>query len=453
MNPPPTSGVTETLAAFVAQLRYEQLPADVANEAKLAIADTIGSALAAANETVTLAALSTIESDGPASVWGLGRKASARDAAFVNGTMAHAHDVDDTNPSMRGHPSCPVVPVVFALGAQQRASGKDLIAAYIAGVEVETKVGRAVNMAHYNKGWHTTLTLGSLGAAAAAAKLLKLDARQTANALAIAASTAGGLVANFGTMTKPVHSGFAADNGVKAALLARAGITANPKALEAKTGFFELFVGAEVRPELALEKLGERWDIVDPGHIYKLYPTCSLTHCAVDMLLDGIKSGEIRPAEVEAIECAVGYRCENTLPYHDAKTGLEGKFSMEYCLAAALVYGKLGFAEFTDEAVNAPAIGAMQKRIRLYTHPDLRTPESVPFDFTDITVVHRDGRKFHGRESHAKGDPHKRWSMAQFKGKFVECAEPVLGDAQAGSLWERVQLLETLSGEQAPGLV
>ncbi|MBC5767109.1 MmgE/PrpD family protein [Ramlibacter albus] len=445
--------VTETLAAFVAQLRYEQLPADVAQEAKLAIADTVGSALAAAKESVTTAALATVDSHGPASVWGLGRKVGVRDAAFVNGTMAHAHDIDDTNPSMRGHPSAPVVPAVFALAAQQGASGKEAIAAYVAGVEIETKIGRAVNMAHYNKGWHTTLTLGSLGTAAAAANLLKLDAHQTAIALAISASTAGGLVANFGTMTKPVHSGFAADNGVKAALLARAGITANPKALEAKTGFFELFAGNEVHPELALEKLGERWDIVDPGNIYKLYPTCSLTHCAVDMILDGIADGSIRPKEVEAIECAVGYRCENTLPYHDAKTGLEGKFSMEYCLAAALVYGKLGFAQFEDDAVTTPEIAAMHKRIRLYTHPDLRTPESVPYDFTDLTIVHRDGRKFHGRESYAKGDPHKRWSLAQFKGKFVECAEPLMGGAQSGALWDRLQQLEALSGEQLAGLV
>jgi len=208
-----------------------------------------------------------------------------------------------------------------------------------------------------------------------------------------------------------------------------------------------------VHPDLALEKLGERWDIVDPGNIYKLYPTCSLTHCAVDMVLDGIADGRIRPADIEAIECAVGYRCENTLPYHDARTGLEGKFSMEYCLAAALVYGKLGFAEFTDEAVNAPGIAAMQKRLRLYTHPDLRTPESVPFDFTDLTIVHRDGRKFHGRESFAKGDPHKRWTTPQFKGKFVECAGPLLGASQAGALWDRLQVLETLGGDEIANLL
>jgi 2-methylcitrate dehydratase PrpD len=451
MKEPPRLPVTETLGGFVSALRFEQLPTNVVREAKLAIADTVAGALAAADEAVTGAALAIVGSSGPAAIWGHPRKVSARDAAFVNGTMAHAHDIDDTNPSMRGHPSCPVVPAIFALAPQQGAGGKDLIAAYVAGVEVETKLGRAVNMPHYNRGWHTTLTLGTLGAAAAAANLLKLDPLRTATTLAIAASTASGLVANFGTMTKPVHSGFAADNGVKAALLARAGITANTSAIEASTGFFELLCG-QVKPELALERLGERWDLVDPGNIYKQYPTCSLTHCAIDMLLDGIAAGEIRPADIESIECAVGYRCENTLPYHDAKTGLEGKFSMEYCLAAALVYGKVGFAEFTDEAVNSPAIAAMQRRIHLYTHPDLRTPESVPHDFTDIVVVHRDGRRFHGRESYAKGDPHKPWSLEQFKGKFVQCAAPVLGQAEAGARWDRAQQLEKLSAADVAAL-
>jgi len=437
--------VTRRLAGFVAGLRFEQLPPAVAQEAQLAIADTVAGALAAAGEPVAHAALSTVASQGDAPVWGHARRVGARDAAFVNGTMAHAHDIDDTNPSMRGHPSCPVVPVVFALAPGQKADGREVIAAYVAGVEIATKLGRAVNMPHYNRGWHTTLTLGTLGAAAAAARLLKLDAEQTAACLAIAASTASGLVANFGTMTKPVHSGFAADNGVKAALLARAGVNANPGALEARNGFFDLFCGLDqARPELALEALGERWDLVDPGNIYKQYPTCSLTHCAIDMILDGIAAGDIVPAQVESIECGVGYRCEATLPYHQARTGLEGKFSMEYCLAAALVYGRVGFAQFTDAAVNAPEIAAMHRRIRLYTHPELRTPESVPFDFTDLVVVHRDGRRFHGRESYAKGDPHKRWSPQQFRSKFVECSAPLLGVDAAGALWDRSQTLAQL---------
>jgi 2-methylcitrate dehydratase PrpD len=454
MNSNPKVPVTRLLAGFVSGLSWDSLPDNVRQEAKLAIADTIGGALAAVDEPVSLAAAATVRDDeGAVAVWGMDFSTTARNAAFVNGTLAHAHDIDDTNPSMRGHPSCPVVPAVFALAPQQKASGKDLVAAYVAGVEVACKLGRAVNMPHYNRGWHTTLTLGTIGAAAAAANLLKLDAERTAMALAIGASTASGLVANFGTMTKPVHSGFAAENGVKAALLARAGVTANPGAIEAGNGFFELFCGLDqVRPELAVQALGERYDLVDPGNIYKQYPTCSLTHCAIDMILDGIASGGIDPAQVEGVECAVGYRCENTLPYHDARTGLEGKFSMEYCLAAALVYGRVSFAEFEDDKVNAPAISAMHRKIKLHTHPDLRTPESVPFDFTDLVIVHKDGRRFHGRESFAKGDPKKRWSLDGFRGKFVTCSAPVLGESAAIARWEDLQRLELLSASQVAAL-
>ena len=451
MQTHPILPVTKTLAGFVAGLTWEKLPAAVQEEGRLAIADTIGGAIAAVNEPVAHVVAAIIESDhGPCPVWGTARRTTPRNAALANGALAHAHDIDDTNPSMRGHPSCPVVPAVFALVAKTGASGRDLITAYVAGVEVATKLGRAVNMPHYNKGWHTTLTLGTLGAAAACANLLKLDADQTAIALAIAGSRAGGLVANFGTMTKPVHAGFAAEGGVTAALLAQAGLSANPAALEAKNGFFDLFAGLDqVQPALALEALDERFDLVDPGNIYKQYPTCSLTHCAIDMLLDGLADGTIKQDQIESIECAVGYRCESTLPYHHARTGLEGKFSMEYCLAAALVYGQVTFAEFQDDKVLAPAIGAMQEKIRLYTHPDLTTPESVPRDFTDIVIKHRDGSVFHAREQKAKGDPAKRWTLAQFKNKFVQCAGPVLGCAEAGQLWDELHRLDTLGAPKA----
>lgn len=446
--------VTRLLADFVSSLRWETLPANVRQEAKLAIADTVAGAIAGHSEPVASIAMQLVDGEtGPARVWGADRSLGAAAAAFVNGTLAHAHDIDDTNPSMRGHPSCPVVPAVFALGAMSGADGKELVAAYVAGVDVACKLGRAMNMTHYNRGWHTTLTLGTLGAAAASARVLRLDAEKTAIALAVAGSTAGGLVANFGTMTKPIHSGFAARNGVVAALLARSGLTANPSAIEARTGFFDVFCGFEnVRAHEAVAELGSRFDLVDPGNIYKLYPTCSLTHCAIDILLDGLASGEIRPNEIERIECGVGYRCENTLPYHNATTGLEGKFSMEYCLAAALVYGQVTFAEFEDDKVNNPAIRRMHERIHLYTHPDLRTPESVPYDFTDIVIVHKDGSRFHRREQKAKGDPAKRWTLEEFRAKFVRCSASKIGTERAGRAWDQTQRLEALSGAEAAAL-
>lgn len=446
--------VTQILADFAAHLSWQTLPDNVREEAKLAIADTVGGAIAGHSEPVAKVTLQIIEGEtGASKVWGSKLSTTARNAAFVNGTLAHAHDIDDTNPSMRGHPSCPVVPAIFALAPQAHADGKQMIAAYVAGVEIATKLGRAVNMQHYNRGWHTTLTLGTIGAAAASARVLKLDKERTVTALAVAASTASGLVANFGTMTKPVHSGFAAQNGVMAALLAQAGVSANAHAIEASTGFFDLFCGLEnARPAAAVESLGERFDLVDPGNIYKQYPTCSLTHTAIDMILDGIASGVIDPAQIESVDCGVGYRCENTLPYHNATTGLEGKFSMEYCLAAALAYGQVTFAEFAEDKVNSPAITELHAKIRLYTHPDLRTPESVPNDFTDLVITHTDGRRFHQRDQKAKGDPAKRWTLGEFKQKFVTCAGPVIGNADAANYWDDTYRLEQLSPAQVLAL-
>jgi 2-methylcitrate dehydratase PrpD len=446
--------ITELLAGFASSLSWHDLPKQVRTEAKLAIADTVGGAIAACREPIARSVLEVVNgTTGPSRIWGTGASSNASNAALVNGTLAHTHDIDDTHPAMRGHPSSPVVAATFALAPEAHADGKEIIAAYVAGVEIETKLGRGINMTHYNRGWHTTLTLGTLGATAAAARLLKLDRAATVNALSIGASSAGGLVANFGTPTKPVHAGFAARNGVMAAQLARAGISGNPRAIEGKNGFFDLFCGREnANPVAVVEALGERFELVDPGNVYKQYPTCSLTHCAIDMILDGVASGAIEPAKILRVECGVGYRSENTLPYHRPANGLEGKFSMEYCLAAALVYGRVTFDEFQDEKVMSPAIAELYKKIYLYIHPDLRTPESVDRDFTDLVIIHSDGRRFHGREQKAKGDPTKRWSLAEFKAKFTRCASPYVGASAAERYWEDTYRLEQLTSEQVAAL-
>ncbi len=442
-----TSSTTRRLATFVAETTWENLPEDARNASKQAIADCIGGALAATGEPPVKAAIGMIQGEtGKAVVWGGSLRSGERNAALVNGTMAHAHDIDDTNESMRGHPSAPVVPAAFAVGGA--GSGRALITAYAVGVEVEAKLGRAMNMEHYERGWHTTSTLGSVGAAAAVASLLQLDPERCANALSIAASTACGLRANFGTMTKPLHSGLAAQNGVLAARLAAGGLTANPAAIEAAEGFFDLFCGmGNVRAERALDGLGAPFDVVEPGIIYKLYPTCSLTHHVLDLLLAGIANGAIDPDAIERVNCGIGYRCEKTLPYHRPDTGLEGKFSMEYCIAAALHYRKVGFEEFADEAVRAPEIAALYPRLNIYIHPELRERDSVFNDFADIEVVHRDGRVFHERLYKPKGHPTNPLSWHDLESKFRQCADPTIGATAAARIWEGLRDLEAL----APG--
>lgn len=447
--------VTSILAEFIASQSWDSLSEETRDCAKQAIADCIGGGIAGVTEAPGEVVLKLARKEqGDAPVWAAGFTTSERMAALANGTLAHAHDIDDTNESMRGHPSAPVVPSVFAMVAGSGADGRALITAYTVGVEIEAKLGRAMNMEHYERGWHTTSTLGTMGAAAAAANLLRLDADGCARTLAIAASMACGLRANFGTPTKPLHSGIAAEHGVAAARLAEAGMGANVNAIEAKEGFIDLFCGFDhVAVEKAISDLGAPFDVVSPGILFKIYPTCSLTHHVLDILLDGVRSGEIRTADIERVNCGIGYRCENTLPYHDAKTGLEGKFSMEYCVAAALHYGKVTFAEFTDEAVNAPEIRAIYPKLNIYVHPELRERDSVFNDFADIEIVHKDGSTFKRRLYKPKGHPANPMTWDELQEKFVHCAAPVIGDAGAATAWAGLRGLEGLSAKDIVSLL
>ncbi|MET4808154.1 MmgE/PrpD family protein [Limibacillus sp. MBR-115] len=447
--------ITKILAEFVASQSWDTLSDEVRECSKRAIADCIGGAIAGVKEPPSKVVIDLARTElGNVPIWGAAFATTERMAALTNGILAHAHDIDDTNESMRGHPSAPVVPAIFSMVPATKVDGKAMIAAYAVGVEVEAKLGRAMNMEHYERGWHTTSTLGTLGAAAAAANLLQLNSETCARALAIAGSMACGVRANFGTMTKPLHAGLASEHGVTAARLAAGGLSANPTALEAKEGFVDLFCGFEhVAAGLAVTDLGAPFDVVKPGILFKIYPTCSLTHHVLDILLEGLANRSIRPGKIRQMNCGIGYRCENTLPYHRPTTGLEGKFSMEYCIAAALCYGKVTFSEFTDEAVNAPEIQALYPKLNVYIHPELRESDSVFNDFADIEIIHEDGVVYNKRLYKPKGHPTNPLSWAELEAKFKDCAAPVIGTAEANRAWKGLSTLETLGSSDIVSLL
>jgi len=237
--------IAAELARRIGAIAFDQLPPEAVAWAKVGILDTVGVTLAGAGESCArIVSGVAAHSAGPALLFGSRRCVAPLDAALINGTAAHALDFDDCSNSMGGHPSAPVLPALFALAGTRKVSGREFLAAYIAGFETETRIARGVNFYHYEKGWHPTATLGTFGAAAASAHLLRLDARRTATALGLAASLASGLKANFGTMTKPLHVGHAARNGLMAALLAADGFTASEDAFEHAQGFFLVFNGA-----------------------------------------------------------------------------------------------------------------------------------------------------------------------------------------------------------------
>jgi 2-methylcitrate dehydratase PrpD len=440
--------VIEQLAAYAATESFEKLPEAVVRAARRAILDTLGVMVAGSVEVTAERVRSLVAHRGrseEATLVGTSRRASVEDAALVNGTAAHALDYDDLHQSLSGHPSVPVLPAALALAERERCSGAALVTALVVGIEVEAKLGRALNPGLYEVGWHATSVLGVFGAAAAASRLLALSAPRTAQALAIAASLASGVKANFGTDCKPLHGGHAARCGVEAALLAAAGFTANPRALEHGDGFGSTY-GAGNAPawDLATAGLGAPHEIAEPGVGVKRFPACASTHQALDAALALAEEHAIAPAAVEGVECAVHYLAPHQLIYDQAQTALQGKFSMPYCVAVALLDRAVGFAQFTDERVRRADVQALMPRVRMVVHPEQTTRECLPTRFSEVTISLRDGRRLHRRVRLAKGQPGNPLTDAELTEKFRDCAARVFDAARTEALLSALQRLEAL---------
>src|SRR5215471_5403127 len=312
-------------------------PAEARRRAATALCDTVGVILAGAPESAADIIRRTVveESRGNCRVLGTAGRASAGDAALANGVAAHAHDYDDMCFVSMAHPSCALVPASLAAGELTGASGSAVLDAYVVGFEIECRLGLVMNPKHYHeRGWHCTSSIGTLGAAAAAARLFKLDVSSTVHALGIAASLACGLKENIGSMVKPLHAGIAARNGVTAARLAKAGFTASEQSIEGPQGY--LVVMDSQKPPAALvdaiADLGSRWEILDTGVTVKLYPSCAATHPPLDALLGLVRQHAITADAVESIDVEVDTMTPRLLIYPRPSTGLEAKFSMPFCM-------------------------------------------------------------------------------------------------------------------------
>src|SRR6059036_3653488 len=390
---------TAVLADFVAKSQWEDCPAPAVAAARGAILDCLGVMLAGSPELSAriLQTVALAEGGSPlCTIVGAGRRTGALWAALCNGTAAHALDFDDTNFVLMGHPSAPVLAAGLAAGELALADGQALVHAFLLGFEVETTLAEVLNPAHYHKGFHATGTLGTMGAAAAAARLLGLDSAQIRMALAIAASQASGLKENFGTMTKPFHAGHAARSGVLSALLAREGWTASEQALEGPQGFFNV-LGAGSRRLEALDTLGAPWKILSSGVAVKPYPSCACTHSIIDGALELRRAHGLRPEDVAEVTVGVSALVPRILIHSDPRTGLEAKFSAEFSAAAALCEGRVGIATFRDDKTRDPAIRALMPRVRMRVDPD------IPGDlerhmWTRVTVRMGDGRSWRSEE-------------------------------------------------------
>jgi 2-methylcitrate dehydratase PrpD len=425
--------LTTYVAEFITRTRARAIPAEVMHLGKRSILDGIGLALAgnrAESGHIVRSYLKSLgcRTDRGCTVIGTALRASPRFAAFANGIAIHADDYDDTQLAVAKdrvyglltHPTAPALPPVLALGEAANRSGLDVLTAYQIGVEVETKIAEAINPRHYDHGFHSTATIGTLGATAGAARMLALDVEQTGRALGIGASQAAGLRENFGTMTKPFHAGRACESGIVAAEFARLGWTATPAVLEANRGFFKA-AGGGYDAEAIAGKLGRPWTFSSPGVSIKPHPSGSLTHPGMGLMLDLIRQHDIEPEQVVRVRIGTNRHMPNALIHHRPRNELQAKFSMEFCMAILLLERKAGLAEFTDRVVNRPRVRRMIEKIEFGVHPEA---EAAGYEkmTTIIDIDLADGRTVGGRADFGKGSPANPMSDDELAGKFRECA-------------------------------
>jgi len=433
---------TEALATYTVESDFQDLPSEVVTAVKASMLDGLAVGLAGSVETVGKIITSFIQDLGgtpQSSVIGARFRTAAPHAALANGAMIHALDYDDGLQIFSFHCTSVLLPTVLALGEVRGLSGKGAITAFAFGLEVAAALFRAANRHDYDIGWHRTATIGTLASAAAGAKVLGLDLYQTRNALGIAASQSSGIRQNFGTMTKPFHSGMAARNGVTAAMLAQRGLTADLNILEAKLGFCNVFYGdGNFQPTKIAESLSHPFEYISAIRI-KRYPCCGQNTRPVDALLSLIHENDIQAQEVEHVECGVNPSVMNILIHSNPTTGLEGKFSLEFCLAVALLDRKVGLDQFTDDRVNDPLVREMIKKIRKW--PDPTVPHSGGKGPT-VTVRLRDGREYSRRIDMPEGQPWAPSTKQEQIAKYHDCAKRVLSAEQAEVGLELIQNLE-----------
>ena len=438
--------LAQELAQRINALSFNDLPVEAIHWAKVGILDTVGVTLAGASEEATRIVEGTTRgSSGPSLVFGGIRRVGALEAALVNGVASHALDFDDCNNTLGGHPSAPVLPALFALADEAGASGRDFIAAYVAGFETECKLAMGVHFYHYTKGWHPTATLGVFGSAAACAKILKLSEEKTATALAIAASLASGIKANFGTMTKPLHVGQCTRNGLFAALIARDGFTAGDRAFEHKQGFFNVFNGeGNYDAGKILPAWAKPLDIVKPGIAIKQYPCCGSTHSALDVMVGLVR--EHRPAAdaIERIDVWTHARRLEHTNRPDPKSNLDAKFSVQYCMARAILDRTVAIEHFENNAHNEPAVRKLLPRVHAAPYTTAQFPADNHFG-AEIRIALKGGKALSGKIDQPYGRTSENVLPASLlKEKFDNCAARALPAERVGPLYSAIQGFENL---------
>lgn len=433
--------VTTRIAEFITRTRFEDVPELAVKRAVDAITDCVGVAFAGVHDPMVRILREALDEGlaggGDSVVIGSQSGCGVLDAALVNGTMAHAIDYDDTAHPSYSHPSSHLFPALLALGAHRGSSGRDLVTAYSVGLEFEGKLGQAMNFGHYGKGWHASGTFGTMATAAACANLIGLSVEETRRALAIAASCASGVRANFGTMTKPLHAGNAARNGLYAVLLASKGFTATEGVFSDRSGFFALFKGDTPVDEAQFELLGDPWEVLSPiGLALKAYPACGATHPAIEAA--SLLSSVVDVSRIARVRVGVTEQAPQILVYDNPESALHGKFSMQYCVASALLTGTVNRATFTDAVRTGDDLQALIPKVKMEV--DERVRKSSEFSAI-VTVTMEDGTVHEQDIELAKGKPERWLSADELFAKFADCTGGMLEARESRELFDLLQSL------------
>ncbi len=431
------------------------MPADVVAEAKRCLVDGFGVILAGSTVKGSAIVRDYVRSVGDrkeASAVGAGGfMTSAAHAALINAASGHAMDYDDTQLSttpdrtfgLLTHPTVPALAASLAVAERKKASGAAFLEAFLVGFEVECKIAEAIDPEHYNHGFHSTGTIGTFGAAAAAAKLMNMPAPAVRHMLTIASSMSSGIRVNFGSMTKPLHSARAAQNGIVAAELASRGFTGGDDGLDGRWGFFEVF-GTGVDLDRLIPVLGKPYTIVSPGTSFKPYPCGSLSHPTMDAMLKAVVEHDLKPDQIKAVRVRAGSNVLEPLRYKIATNELEAKFCLPFLMSSLIIRRKAGVREFTDEFVASAPVQQMMPRV---TNVFDQKIEAQGFDKirSVIEIDLTDGRTIvQASDDRYRGGPEKPFTREELREKFTDCAQFTLGPGAIAKTLDLIENVERL---------
>ncbi len=437
---------TEKIAEFVAHTGYEKIPGDARDVAKMCILDGFGVALAGSKESTGKTITEYVADNGgkpQSGVIGGGFKTSAALSALANGTLAHALDYDDHAITWMGHPTVVLFPPLFALAERDGLSGQHILEAYLIGWEVGSKLCNEISIGLFEQGWHPTATAGTLAATAGCAKLLGLNPKQITMALGLAASEAAGLRQNFGTDTKPFHAGQAGANAITATMLAQKGFTASQTVFEGPRGFCQVFAKKECDLNALAQALGSPFDIVTSYSI-KPYPSCGLTHRCIDGMLHLVEEHQLLPDQVAEVECHSPSLVQEILYNARPQTALQGKFSMEYCMAACLIDREVSLRQFSDEKVQSPIAQDLIPKVKL-RYLEGAVGKSLLDIPQGVRVKLKDGAEYYYEVKWPKGYSHNPMTWDEVAEKFRDCADGVLSSREMDRTIELLSELESLA--------